>query len=711
MWTNATSQPLTLSQLREALSIKPGQHTLRQEDLISGIERIPAWCENLIYVEETDNTVRFSHHSIQEFLLASDSGEHGALHIDPDQCDKLAGEVCITYVNLDNFQTTLAESQREPQTPSTMKIDPSGIAEQTIQSAILGGVGTRVGRLARQFVKTSKPNKASPRTDFSLSSLMPVTSKAQGTADYPFLEYASTNWFKHTKYINKKETKVWRLFGQLVQKPAQHSQGEPWHSTEWKNEALQGFPNHADSRSKCFGDIFRAQLSGEIHGIKTASFDVPELHHLLRAFIYAELNDYGALACRSFQLAIELYAFSDELNKLVCILTANKNYMACGNDCASLAPSGLDHQWLVEELRRAIVRGIPYFPALRGHMIRSSCDCADSSPLESRRDMCHVLEAGYRQISEPHLQAFAIMVERMKAKVDTLTISELKNLCPSWAGAITEARNTHGMLLIDVMIQWLVASCGLLDIHMLLAQGPPARFRALSDPIARFMGYLSTPTFELNNLHFYSSRYTSPPTEFTIGFLSLLEDGFLGRLPPKKEEVEQYAFYGALIKLHGETITTIFRVYVIPTLWKSYLATYIVETLFRGYSLPAPTHIVHAHEDCFREAVWQNNWDVAAALVKHQPAFVDDAMDSGHFASIREALLCDTCWLRMQNMMRHLTSEKMYQYSFKLCEGHNLMFKKIPDFRGIHNVKKKTLLCPGHSTDALPEREGRLKWV
>lgn len=92
MWTKAVSQSLTLSQFHEALSIEIGQHTLRQEDLISGIERLPVWCENLLYLEETDNTVRFSHHSIQEFLLVPDSGENGDLHIDSDQCDKLAGD-------------------------------------------------------------------------------------------------------------------------------------------------------------------------------------------------------------------------------------------------------------------------------------------------------------------------------------------------------------------------------------------------------------------------------------------------------------------------------------------------------------------------------------------------------------------------------------------------------------------------------------------
>ncbi|KAM0351841.1 hypothetical protein ACHAPU_002354 [Fusarium lateritium] len=43
LWTQAALQPLTLSQLREAFSIEIGQHTLRREDLISGIERLPIW--------------------------------------------------------------------------------------------------------------------------------------------------------------------------------------------------------------------------------------------------------------------------------------------------------------------------------------------------------------------------------------------------------------------------------------------------------------------------------------------------------------------------------------------------------------------------------------------------------------------------------------------------------------------------------------------
>ncbi|KAF9768248.1 hypothetical protein IL306_014476 [Fusarium sp. DS 682] len=284
-WTKAVSQPLTLSQLREALSIEIGQHTLRQEDLVSGIERLPAWCENLLYVEETDNTVRFSHHSIQEFLLAPDSGEHKDLHIHPEQCDLLAGEVCITYVNLDNFQTALAERGKKSPGLSALKINPGAIAEKTMQTAFQEGIGIHVGRLARQLVKTPDPKKNSTQPDITLMSPMPISSKAQGNADYPFLEYASRNWFKHTKNISTERNKdIWRLVGHMIQKPPEHSQGEPWYSSKWQDEALRGFPDQEDPRSECFSDALR-----------TINMFVPKLnafYQLYLTFTYAEFNGY-----------------------------------------------------------------------------------------------------------------------------------------------------------------------------------------------------------------------------------------------------------------------------------------------------------------------------------------------------------------------------------------------------------------------------------
>jgi hypothetical protein len=707
-----------LLQLREALSIEVGQHTLRQEGLISGIERLPAWCENLLYVEETDNTVRFSHHSIQEFLLVPDSGEHGALHIDPDQCDKLAGEVCITYVNLDNFQTALAERKREPLGPSAIKIDPSGIAEQTMQSAIQGGVGTRVGRLARQLVKTSNTGKTTNQRDFALSSPIPITSKAQGNADYPFFEYASRNWFKHTKSIESKDKNIWRLFGQMVQKPPRHSQGEPWHSTEWKNEAMARFRNHDEPRSECFAQVIQTTRSGVIRSSETSWSAVPEFSHLCFAFIYAELNGYWSLACRSFQLLTRFSGDSDGLNKLVCILTANKNHEACRNYCASLLSSGLDHRSLVAELRKAIARGISYFPALTNCAPFPPCDCGDQPPHNSKLDVCHVLGNGYRRKAEPHVQAFAIVMEILCNGGDVPNIRELGHLCDMEARAMMEARNAHGMLLLDVLVQGLLSSPNPDRIRFsdTPAQGPWSRpvikRILLSDSISRFMEYTLNPTFLdiLNGPASDSSPSKQSPTEYTICFLGLLETGFDGRQAPDEEYLHQYARSGELIKLHGDSIAAIFRNFVVPTLWPTYMATYIVKTLFWGSLLTSYKHMLHAHEDSFREAVWQNNWDVAAALIRHQPVSIESATNMGHFASIRLALLCENCWRCTRNVVRQLKSVDMHRYSFRLCANHISMFKNIAgSLGGIYNAEKESLLCPGHSTDALPEREGRLK--
>ncbi|KAF4958429.1 hypothetical protein FGADI_2351 [Fusarium gaditjirri] len=700
MWTKAVTQPLTLLQLREALSIEIGQHALRQEDLISGIERLPVWCENLLYVEETDNTVRFSHHSIQEFLLVPGLGEYGALHIDSGHSDKLVGEVCITYVNLDNFQTALAERNNGPLTPSAIKIDPSGIAEQTIQSAIQGGVGTRVGRLARHFVKTSNPEKSSTQRDFSLSSPLPVTSKAQGTTDYPFLEYASANWFKHTKYIDEKEAVIWRLFSQLVQKPPQHSQGEPWHSTEWKNEALAGFPNYAHSRNECYRDL--TWITEKV--VTRESDSGPTFFHLCLAFIYAEFHGYHGLACRSFQLLVKFPWMLNEFEDLVCVLAANKDYDACQNDCARLIPIRLNHRQLVAELRKAIAHGISSFPELPGYKSHP-CDCADQPPREAKLDICQVLKTGYRRRAQPHLQAFAIVSEAFQMGHDMPGILDLSITCNVESSTLFEAKNIYRMFLIDVLIQGLLSSA------------KPFYGGTVSDSVGRFVEYETTPTFGFPFPLFNPQRLEPPSSmpehrsiAYTICFLALLD----AERPPastiEESLLHEVRRSGKLMNLHGETIATIFRRLVIPELWPTHVASYIVRTLF-GDSLKSDAqHIFHAHEDSFREAVWNNNWDVAAALLELQPSSLDSFTGPGQFTYIREALRCQNCWRCTQNVVRQLSSSEMGRYSFRLCEGHVSYFNKIAGSLGnIYYISKGTLLCPGHSTDALPEREGKLK--
>ncbi|KAJ4152469.1 hypothetical protein NW754_004265 [Fusarium falciforme] len=141
-WTTAARQPLTLTQLQEALSVKVGQRNLHPEDLVSGIDRITVWCENLVCVEETDNTVHFSHHSIREYLLQPESSDLQDFHVDLEEFDHHAGEVCITYLHLENPKTALIESEKaEP--PPTVTVTMEGLSEQTVRTAVGGSMGAR----------------------------------------------------------------------------------------------------------------------------------------------------------------------------------------------------------------------------------------------------------------------------------------------------------------------------------------------------------------------------------------------------------------------------------------------------------------------------------------------------------------------------------------------------------------------------------------
>ncbi|KAF4435897.1 hypothetical protein F53441_13405 [Fusarium austroafricanum] len=404
-WTKAALQPLTLSQLREALSIVIGQHTLRQEDLISGIERLPVWCENLVYVEETDSTVRFSHHSIQEYLLTPNSGEFHDLHINVEESDRLAGEACITYINLNNFNTTLTKTRNTTSNPTTLSLDPSAIAEQTTKKALEGSVGIRMGRLARRVVRSPKSAKTLTNDEFSISAPISISGSSERNVEYPFLSYVAKNWFKHTRYVESECNKdVWRLLGRTVQKPSRFPQDEPWLYGNWRVETenrilslVEAFLPHPSKynwleRSLAFLGSSRSESS--------------EALDLFLAFMYADLKGYLGLACRSFQLLAEFGQKSDEIQRAVSILAANKDHKTCRNHCLSLAISHLDHVRFVEDLREAIANGMTFLPATAGPETRNPCYCSEEPP---------------RRESDPYFQAFAVLAEAVPGNLPNIS--------------------------------------------------------------------------------------------------------------------------------------------------------------------------------------------------------------------------------------------------------------------------------------------------
>ncbi|KAF6822593.1 nacht domain protein [Colletotrichum musicola] len=103
-----------MQQLREALSVEIGQKYSQPERMINGIERLTIWCENLVQIEDTYETVHFSHHSIRTFLLQPSKGPFWEFHVDVPTVDHHIGEICLTYLDFSDFRTALIN--RPPRT-------------------------------------------------------------------------------------------------------------------------------------------------------------------------------------------------------------------------------------------------------------------------------------------------------------------------------------------------------------------------------------------------------------------------------------------------------------------------------------------------------------------------------------------------------------------------------------------------------------------
>ncbi|KAL0935054.1 nacht domain protein [Colletotrichum truncatum] len=185
-WTAAVNSPLTLSQFAEVLKIKINQRSSQESQRINGINRLPAWCENLVQVEEGSETVHFSHHSISAYLLGSTEKPNHLFNLDLRDCDGFVGEICLTYLNFSDFQRALAGRPHDNLTPTTPNNVPHKVVDRTVESLMAKKYGKGIARLIKMQFKESQP--------LSLGrSAMPDMSSADGlsdtnmTRDYPFL--------------------------------------------------------------------------------------------------------------------------------------------------------------------------------------------------------------------------------------------------------------------------------------------------------------------------------------------------------------------------------------------------------------------------------------------------------------------------------------------------------------------------------------------
>ena len=219
---------MLLEEIREAISVEPLQPYSDPERLVNDMSQIVSWCGNLIVLDEQDGTVQFTHQTVKMFLLDSFRDQSNAdFHLEHRKIENHAGEICVTYLNFNDFKTKLMKQPKELSLPvtgeilrATLSINPDSISKSFWK---------KVARL-REHRRGYNPNPDNVITGTTLHHDMGTGKELQ--TEHPFVSYAAKFWIYHTANFERIKTPIWRLYEELLLSEDGMAK-IPWELSEW----------------------------------------------------------------------------------------------------------------------------------------------------------------------------------------------------------------------------------------------------------------------------------------------------------------------------------------------------------------------------------------------------------------------------------------------------------------------------------------------
>ena len=228
-WAAAAKRALTLDELREALSYEPGIPYSIAGKRPNNLECIAVWCENLVKLDEELQIIQFTHHSVlQHFLEQPSDPSLQSFHITLEEADHFIGEICVTYLNSNDFKTDLI---RNPAALPTQL--PNHIIENTLEGK---GLTSRIMRTTQNL--NSQRRHKFTKSKESRIVIRNTLEDPTGTLrlGHPFFDYALDYWLLHTRNFEEGKSRTWNLWKQMIR----GSHGlvrTPWSPTEFHDRA------------------------------------------------------------------------------------------------------------------------------------------------------------------------------------------------------------------------------------------------------------------------------------------------------------------------------------------------------------------------------------------------------------------------------------------------------------------------------------------
>jgi ankyrin repeat protein len=219
----AARRPLTIDELREALSVTPGDANWDPSQVLNNIYSALACCGCILVVDEEELTVRVVHHSVKQYML---NGLDGVSHtgFSFDQAQRTLSDVVVTYLSYGVFRT---EISRVVARPILAQSAPSKIIQVTIGSS--GSTrhhAMRLLRSRRQPVFDMSKAVAEARSSF----------RSRPQNPFRFYAYANTYWRDHIVNVSGNEDIIFKLSSKLIHIRASELEemgNEDWVRFQW----------------------------------------------------------------------------------------------------------------------------------------------------------------------------------------------------------------------------------------------------------------------------------------------------------------------------------------------------------------------------------------------------------------------------------------------------------------------------------------------
>jgi ankyrin repeat protein len=199
----AACRPLTTDELREALSVTPGDATWNPSKTLNDVYSALACCGCLLAVDEEEFTVRVVHHSVKKYIL---DGLGGVKHMgfSFEEAQRMLADTVVTYLGYGVFGTELSRVKVRPMVAQSA---PSKIVQATMGSS----------SAARHLAIKLLGSRRQPAFDMSKAVAEARGSfKSKPENTFSFYIYAKTYWQNHILYVSGEELAMYKLSTKLI---------------------------------------------------------------------------------------------------------------------------------------------------------------------------------------------------------------------------------------------------------------------------------------------------------------------------------------------------------------------------------------------------------------------------------------------------------------------------------------------------------------